>query len=78
MTKLGAIFCVFFRHSNIQNGFMGEFTCGRCGAWVGDSLAGSYKNPNLVIIDHNCKLCRENYQRLNWKDKFLAPKVRFS
>lgn len=74
MKKLKRIFCAFFRHSRIQEACFGYFTCGRCGAQLGDSLASIYPEAaNVVIIGHNCKRCRENYKKCNWIDKFLVP-----
>ena len=71
--KFKQIVCIFIGHSNIQEGCMGYFHCGRCDAFMGDSLAGCYKNDKIVIIRHNCKICKKNYKRLTWKDKLFVP-----
>ena len=73
MDKIKAMFCVWFGHSNIIETCWGYVHCARCGDQIGDSLAGCYHNPNAVIVGHNCETCRENYRKLAWKDKFLAP-----
>ena len=67
------VVCALVGHSNIQNGCFGYFTCARCGEQVGDSLAGTYQNDNIVIIGHDCDICRANARRLRWQDTFLAP-----
>ncbi len=74
MNKLRAIFCALFRHSNIVTNCMGYKYCGRCGCLIGDTLAGAWSNSKAVIVGHNCETCRENYERLTWRDKLLLPK----
>ncbi|MFV0551028.1 MAG: hypothetical protein ACK5L6_03775 [Anaerorhabdus sp.] len=73
MTKIKKIFCVLFGHSNIVENCFGYRYCSRCGEQVGDSLGGNYYNPKEVIVGHNCDVCRENYKKMSWKDKFLCP-----
>lgn len=74
MQKLIEIFCAIFRHSRIQDECFGYFTCGRCGAQLGDALGGVYPAASkVVVIGHNCKICRKNYKKMTWVDKFLAP-----
>ena len=74
MKKLKVIFCAVFRHSLIQHYCFGYFNCARCGAQLGDSLGSVYPQAEkVVIVGHNCKKCRENYKKLSWVDKFLAP-----
>lgn len=60
--------CAWVGHSRVQNAFLGQFTCNRCGALVGDSLAGVYDATNVVIIGHDCATCRTNYAALDWRD----------
>lgn len=72
--KLQRILCAVFRHSNLENDFWGQVTCGRCGDILGDTLAGCYRNPKQVGIGCDCDKCRENYQRLTFIDTFLAEK----
>ena len=67
------IVCSFIGHSNIVTGCFGYIYCGRCEAQVGDALGGYYRNNNAVQVGHNCETCRENYKKLTWKDKYLAP-----
>lgn len=66
-------FCATYGHSNIVENCFRYRYCARCGEQVGDSLGGYYRNPNEVIIGHNCDVCRENYKKMGWKDKFLCP-----
>ncbi|MCP4899759.1 MAG: hypothetical protein GY906_22565 [bacterium] len=74
MDKLKTIFCAVFRHSNIEEQFWGEHYCGRCRAKLGDSLAGVYRNSQVVGIHCDCEGCRERYAKMGWMDKFLAAK----
>lgn len=71
--KLKKICCALWGHSKIQHTFFGYWYCCRCEAQVGDSLGGVYSAENIVILNHNCKKCVENYKKLSWKDKFLVP-----
>jgi len=68
-----SIVCSLIGHSKIQSACFGYFSCGRCGDQVGDSLASIYDASNVVIIGHNCEKYRENFQKLTWRDKFMAP-----
>ena len=74
MKRIKAIFCILFRHSNILEGCFGYMHCGRCGALLGDTLAGAYKNKDAVVIGHNCDTCRANYKKMGFIDKFLTTK----
>ncbi len=66
--------CAWIGHSyNIVSNYMGYKYCGRCEAQIGDSLGGYWPGENAVLIGHNCKVCRKNYKKLSWKDKFLVP-----
>ena len=66
------VVCSLIGHSMIQTICFGYHYCGRCGAQVGDSLALVYpKASETVIIGHNCDVCRKNYKKMTWKDKFL-------
>jgi len=67
------IVCSLIEHSRIQTTCMGYFYCSRCGDQVGDSLGGFYDPTDIVIVGHNCFMCRKNLKKLNWKDKLYAP-----
>ena len=67
------IVCTLIGHSNIETICIGYHYCGRCGNQVGDTLAGAYTNGKMVIINHNCPTCRENYKKMGWRDKFMVP-----
>lgn len=72
--KLRAVTCALLGHSMIQDFCFGYFTCARCDAQLGDSLGGVYPQAKtVVIVGHDCKVCRKNYKKLTWKDKLLAP-----
>lgn len=74
LERVKAVFCALFGHSRIQTHCWGYWYCGRCGVLVGDSLAGVYRAEGVVIVGHGCDQCRDNYRRLSWRDKILAPK----
>lgn len=67
------VICSLIGHSNIQEMCFGYVSCARCGTQVGDTLAGIYENKKQVVVGHNCEICRENYKKLSWKDKYLCP-----
>jgi len=73
MSKIKKIFCAVFRHSRIHTGSWGYKYCARCREQVGDSLVGTYNDENTTVIGHDCPVCIENYKKMNWIDKFLAP-----
>ncbi len=73
MQKIKAIFCVLFRHSRIVKNCFGYKHCARCGAQVGDSLAGAWNGKDSVIVGHNCETCIANYKKMGFIDKFLTP-----
>ena len=67
------IVCALVGHSNIITGCFGYIYCGRCEAQIGDTLGGSYTNPDAVLVGHNCADCRKNAKRLTWRDMLYAP-----
>lgn len=67
------IICSLIGHSNILTGCFGYMYCARCEAQVGDTLGGAYTNDRAVIVGHNCETCRANYERMDWRDKWLCP-----
>lgn len=66
------IVCALIGHSRIQYTCMGYFNCARCGAQVGDPLAGYYDASHVVIVGHDCDVCRKNFETCTWKDTFMA------
>lgn len=71
--KRNAITCALIGHSNIVTSFFGYVYCGRCCDQIGDTLMGSYSNPDVVIVEHDCDICRKNAKRLRWQDTIFAP-----
>lgn len=68
-----SIACSLIGHSLIQETCFGYYSCGRCGAQLGDSLGSIYlMAPDVVVIGHNCPTCKANYKRLSWKDKVFV------
>jgi hypothetical protein len=68
------IVCALIGHSRIVDACFGQITCGRCGAIVGDTLAGCYDMKGHTVIDHNCEACRDNYAKMGWQDKLFIDK----
>lgn len=67
------IVCALIGHSKICTACFGYRYCGRCSTQLGDSL-GSIDSgvEEAVIIEHNCKACKENYKKCTWKDKIYV------
>ena len=70
---LKKIVCAVKGHSKIVDMCFGYVHCARCGALLGDTLAGCYPLDEKVIVEHGCEVCQENYKKLGFWDKFLAP-----
>lgn len=70
-----SVTCSLIGHSRIVTACFGYINCGRCGAQIADKLggAGYAEAPNCVQVGHNCRDCRKNFRRMDWKDKFLTP-----
>ena len=67
------ITCQLIGHSKIQSTWFGYYYCGRCGDKLGDALGSVYTQAKeVVIIGHNCGVCRKNYEKCTWKDKFMV------
>lgn len=66
------IACSLIGHSRIISMCFGYVHCGRCEAQIGDRLGGYFDTTHSVMIGHNCEMCRENYEAMDWKDKFLV------
>lgn len=71
--KKKAVTCAILGHSKIVTTFFGYVNCARCGAQIGDALGGMFDGSKVVIVGHDCDVCRANYKKLTWKDKVLAP-----
>ena len=67
------LICSLIGCSKICSTFFGYRYCGRCGKQLGDSLGSvDFGAKESVIIGHNCKICRENYKKCDWKDKLYV------
>lgn len=64
--------CALIGHSRIVTMCFGYISCGRCKEQIGDTLAGADSAKGLVIIQHDCETCRDNYTKMTWRDKFLV------
>lgn len=66
--------CALAGHSRIQTTCFGYYYCGRCGTQVGDSLGSIYPQAeSVVIVGHDCDVCRKNAEALTWKDTLMGP-----
>ena len=68
-----SVACSLLGHSKIQTGCFGYYYCSRCGELMGDAIGGFYPMNDIVIVGHNCPTCRDNYEKLNWRDKLFTP-----
>lgn len=68
-----SVTCSLLGHSHITTGCFGYVYCARCGEQLGDTLGGCFYDPLEVRVGHNCPTCRENYKKLGWESKVLAP-----
>jgi hypothetical protein len=67
------VVCNLVGHSNIIKTCWGYVYCSRCGDQIGDSLGGFYSKNKAVIVGHNCEVCKANFDKVIWKDTYLAP-----
>lgn len=68
------IICSLIGHSRICTICWGYRDCGRCGETLGDNLVSiDLGRKYCVVIGHNCNVCRKNYKKCTWKDKYLVP-----
>jgi hypothetical protein len=77
--KLASIFCALFRHSHLVTNFIGYKYCARCGAQLGDTLAGtglSVGKGGHFLIGQTCQCdaCRASFDSLTWLDRFMCDK----
>lgn len=70
--KRNRVVCALLGHSKIQTTFFGYYYCSRCEAQVGDTLGSVYDAAPVVIVAHDCEVCRKNYKALDWKHKLYA------
>lgn len=66
------IACSLIGHSNIVTNCFGYVHCARCDEQIGDTLMGLYDDMGQVVVNHNCKTCKENWAKMTWKDKYLV------
>lgn len=68
------IVCALIGHSRIQETCFGYYNCSRCGQQLGDTLGGFYPFASeVVIVGHDCRVCRKNYKKCTWRDKLYCP-----
>lgn len=67
------VVCSLLGHSKIHKFFFGTYYCSRCGDRLGSTLEGIYPTQDVVVIDHDCPTCRDNYDKLDWRNKIFTP-----
>ena len=67
-----AVVCALVGHSSIVTTCFGYVYCARCGAQTGDSLGGASTTKDNVVVGHNCETCRANFEKLDWRSKFMC------
>lgn len=70
--RIKSIVCQLIGHSRIIEMCFGYVYCARCGAQIGDRLLGFYDTTEAVVVGHNCDSCRANYEKMDWKDRFMV------
>lgn len=76
-----SVMCALVGHSRIVESCLGQITCSRCGAVIGDALVGTFDgSDDRVFHGHKvnsepCRTCKKNYAKLGWHDKYLAKGV---
>ena len=74
--------CAMVGHSRLLTQCFGYHYCARCDAQVGDSLGGSFSDPDnkigLAIINCACEKCSSSYANFTWKDLFMVPEKTLS
>lgn len=68
----GKLVCSLIGHSNIVETCIGYVFCARCGDQIGDALGSVYNGSHVVIVGHDCDICRANSKGLTWRDTFLV------
>ncbi|RQZ89920.1 hypothetical protein DF053_08735 [Burkholderia cepacia] len=65
--------CALVGHSRIVTTCFGYVYCARCDDQIGDTLGGIFNLDVYVIVGHACPTCRDNFERMNWRDTLLTP-----
>mgnify|MGYP001583613362 FL=1 len=68
-----ATLCALVGHSRIMTYCFGYWSCARCAAQIGDSIAGVFDGKDKVLVGHKCETCVKNAASLTWRDTLLAP-----
>jgi hypothetical protein len=67
------IVCALIGHSRIIETWFGYQDCSRCGERLADALGGVGLGGDYVVVGHNCKICRKNYKKLDWRNRIYCP-----
>lgn len=71
----GALICSLLGHPKIVEVCMGQVTCARCDAILGDTLVGCYQLTGKVLRGHqqgNCSNCHAAFDPLDWKHRLYV------
>lgn len=67
-----SVLCAAIGHPPVVHSCLGQLTCARCDAVVGDTLTGT-NTDNIIILEHdNCKTCYQIAQSLTLEQKLLV------
>lgn len=66
--------CAEHGHPPVIEICIGEVTCARCGAILGDRLMGVYDTTNKAVIGHGCDKCYAIYDGMTDIQKELTPR----
>ena len=75
MKRLRAVFCALFGHARVYEMCIGYVHCARCGAQVGDTIAGVFMDKGGVSCP--CTECEAAWKRLPWLDRFLCAQPKW-
>ncbi len=66
--------CAEHGHPPVIEICMGEVTCARCSAILGDRLMGVYDTSEKAVIGHGCEKCHAIYDGMTKIQKKLTPR----
>jgi hypothetical protein len=72
------VVCALIGHSRVVEYCFGYVTCARCGAQVGDTLAGPSMSGHVFLTHLGRSIpecdCYEVLAKLTWKDRMMLPR----
>lgn len=68
-----AVLCARHGHPPVVDVCIGQVTCARCGAILGDTLMSTYPLDKCVVRNHDCPTCRQIWNTLTPIQRKLTP-----